>query len=242
MKIFVFSLCRNEADILPFYLRHYSAFADRIFVWDDQSTDGSRELLLANPKVTLNDWSHDSGIDEDLFLQFAYATYPLARGQADWVIWVDCDEFIYDPDLEGVLREAQEQQYEVVQTVGFNMAGDGLPADDGRQIWEILVNGVSAPVYSKPVVFRPECEIRWNRGKHDLEQCNVRLSPLPMLKLLHYRYLGAEYTRRKNLKNYDRVGLKTGDKSHGWSCSPDWKGDHSPEWAEAIKAKAYPVV
>lgn len=238
MRIIVMGICYNQADILPWFLRHYLAFADEISIWDDQSTDGSRELLQSTPWVVMRDWPHPgSGISEDLFLEFAYEWYPKARGKFDWVIWVDPDEFIYAPDVRSVL--GFQNGNDVIRTEGFNMTGDGLPQDDGRQIWEVLKAGVPAPVYSKPIVFRPEVELKWNRGKHALESCSGAVSQDAPLKLLHYRYLGAEYTRAKNAKNYDRCGV---DKGAAWSCSPEWKGEHSPEWAEMVKQNATQVL
>ena len=94
MKILVFTLTCNNADILPFWLRHYSTFADEISVWDDHSTDRTRSILKSNPKVILRDWPHKTGIDEDLFLAHWQEWYPKARGHFDWVMIVDSDEFI----------------------------------------------------------------------------------------------------------------------------------------------------
>lgn len=239
MNTWVFSLCRNEVDLVPFYLRHYKAFAEKIIVFDDWSTDGTRELLQACPMVELHNWPFDTGIDEDKFLEFAISTYRMARGHAQWVMWVDMDEIIWGDDIPTILYNARRDGFDVVQTQGFNMVGEGLPADDGRQIWEILPMGVRAPVYSKPVVFNPDIEIRWNRGKHALENCAPKMTPEPWLKLLHYRYLGRAYTAKKNAKNYERVGLKSGDKGGAWSCAPDWKGEHSADWAEAIKGHEF---
>lgn len=242
MKVIIMMLCYNQADILPFTLRHYSYFADEINVWDDASNDGSREILQAHPKVVLRDWPHPgSGINEDLFLSHAYDWYPKARGLFDWVMWVDPDEIIYAPDIKEILERELASGTDVIQTRGYNMTGKGLPKDDGRQIWEILKTGTSAPIYSKPVVFRPEVELRWNRGKHALESCSGKISE-PLLKLLHYRYLGARYTRLKNAKNYDRCGGVGGDKGAAWSCSPQWKGEHSATWARSIENNTVEVI
>jgi len=243
MKILVFVITYNCADVLPFFLRHYSEVADEISAFDDFSNDGTRELLKANPKVLLRDWPHPGcGINEDLFLAHWQEWYPKARGKFDWVMIVDPDEFIYAPALRGLLEVRVEGK--VLRPRGFNMTGDGLPKDDGRQIWEINPMGVPAPVYSKPVVFRPEIKINWIRGKHDVEHC----AEVPVncgLKLLHYRYMGATYTAAKNAKNYARCGLDSGDKGAAWSCSPGYNGpekEHSPLWAEAAKAKAVNVL
>lgn len=252
MKILVCVITHNCAREIVFFLRHYCAFADEVWAFDDKSTDETGQILQSWPKVKLEDWPYpDSGIDEELFLDFAYLTYPKAAGKFDWVIWVDPDEIIYHPNIHEVLTH-NLMKYDVIRASGFNMTGIGYPLDDGRQIWEIVQSGVRAPVYSKPIVFNPRASVRWNRGKHQLEKCNPRVSPEPLLKLLHYRYLGEDYTRQKNAKNYARCGLKNGDKAAAWTCAPNYDGrdsnhEGSPLWAEfahsvsfnAIEAELY---
>jgi len=242
MRIIVFAITYNCADVLPFFLRHYSQFADEISVWDDNSTDGTRAMLQAHPRVMLRDWPHRTGIDEDLFLAHWQEWYPKARGNFDWVMIVDPDEFLYAVNMRDMLDFQKGQKVQVIRTEGFNMAGDGLPKDDGRQIWEINPMGVPAPVYSKPVVFQPDIQINWVRGKHALENCAPVVSYLPWIKLLHYRYMGAAYTAAKNAKNYARCGLQSGDKGAAWSCAPGYTGEHSAPWAQDIINKSYNVL
>lgn len=240
MKICVFAICRNEAALIPFWIRHYTEIADAITVFDDHSDDGSRALLSEHPSIKVKDWPGNNGIDEDAFLQFAYQTYPSARGQFRWVLWVDMDEFLYHPHLKEFLRD--NQQYDVIRTTGYNMIGDGLPSYEGRQIWEVLKHGVQSSVYSKPVIFNPAATVRWNRGKHDLEACAPRLLNDSPVMLLHYRYLGEAYTRLRNRRNYQRCGFKTGDKAAAWTCAPHWQGAHSPEWAKSIQPNAVQII
>lgn len=248
MKIWIFSVCRNNADIIPWYLRHYGQFADRILVWDDRSDDGSRELLKAHPSVTLFDcpWQ---GLDEDKNLHHAYDVYPSARRKADWCFWVDMDEFVVPGQFTLGSNVAERMistlfdPSQVILTAGFNMVGDGLPRNGywHKQIYELNPMGVSAPVYSKPVVFRPEAKVRWVRGKHALEETTPSTSTKPLLKLLHYRFLGAAYTAQRNAKNFERAI----DKGVAWTCGPEYRGadkEHSPEWAEAAKQKAFNVL
>lgn len=244
MRIVVISITYNCADVLPFFLRHYGTIADEIAIWDDQSTDGTREILNNHSKVNLRDWPRPgSGIDEMLFLEFSQGIYPTAHASGfDWVMMPDPDEFLYKPDVRGVLEKAQAEGIDVIPAMGFNMLGEGLPKDDGRQIYEIHKRGMVAPVYGKPIVFRPHIHIRWNRGKHALAECNGKVADKALLKLLHYRYMGGAYTRKRNLQNYSRCGLANGDKGAAWSCSPQWRGEHSVEWAESIKDAGVNVV
>ena len=166
MKIIVFCLTHNSAEVLPFFLRHYSMFADEISVWDDNSTDDTVTLLMRNDKVVLRDWPHRTGIDEDLFLAHWQEWYPKAAYKFDWCMIPDCDEFIYSPDMLGTLALAKSVGIQVIKPRGFNLVGDGFPKDDGHsQIYELNPMGVPAPVYSKPVIFQPHIKINWIRGK-----------------------------------------------------------------------------
>lgn len=241
MTVAVCSLCYNERAILPFFLRHYATIADEINIWDDHSTDGSRDILKAHPKVVLHDWPHNNGIAEDYFLEHCYQTYPQFVGLADWVIWPDLDEFLYHPQMASVLADAKKAGHKVLASLGFNMANQGLPPDDGKsQIYDLVKLGVLAPVYNKPVIFQPDSGVRWDRGKHHL--ASPPLAHDAGIKLLHYRFLGYEYTKAKNAKNYARCGLLTGDKGAAWSCSPNYTGEHSAAWSEKMLKLAFPVV
>jgi Glycosyl transferase family 2/Methyltransferase domain len=90
---------RDEADLLPYFLQyHESLGVDRFLVVDNLSHDGTRELLLENPKVHLwqtgmRYWPANAGTAwiEVLFRAFA-------RGH--WCLVVDPDELFYYPDVE----------------------------------------------------------------------------------------------------------------------------------------------
>lgn len=239
-RLWILATCRNEAHIIPFFLRHYAAFADQILIWDDKSDDGSRELLAASPKVQLADWGHDNGLDDHWAHKFWYGKLKDCREHVQWVALVDMDEFIWAADTEEVFAKVQD--YDVGRTSGFNMVGDGFPKDDGRQIWEIHPWGVKSPIYSKPILVRPDADVNWNYGRHAIEGGAARVTPEPVMKLLHYRYMGGDYTASRNGRNYERCNLNGGDKSFAWSNAPNYCGEHSAHWAEAVKADGFNVL
>jgi Glycosyl transferase family 2 len=245
VRVWVFCHARNEAAWMPFFLRHYSSFAEQIHVFDDGSTDGTRAIVQAHPKAVLHDIPF-TGLDELALLDLAYHEYPKAINHADLVMWPDVDEFIYHPDIITALKRHLQSGYDCVRPLGFNMMGS-VPVDDGHsQIWELLRTGIRAEVYSKPVIFRPECGIRWAPGKHKLADPKPRRAPEEdptasnpwRIKLLHYRYLTEEYTRIRSARQYDR----STSKGTAWGCAPEYTGEHSAAWVTRVLPFAYDVV
>ena len=45
MKITLYTICYNEQEMLPYFLNHYSKMVDKIVVYDNYSTDNSRQIL-----------------------------------------------------------------------------------------------------------------------------------------------------------------------------------------------------
>jgi hypothetical protein len=100
-RVAAFAIVRNETYFLPHFLRHYRDLGVREFWFlDDHSTDGTRELLLAEP---------DCGViaanlkfaDQVANLRFGVAAktlVPRALFQGRWVLTVDADEFLLMPE------------------------------------------------------------------------------------------------------------------------------------------------
>lgn len=246
MRVLVLSIFYNAREVVEFYMRHYRTFADTILCFDDQSTDGTREILQHHERhsagqVMVKDWPHPgSQIDEDLFLKFYYEQVRLAgERDYDWVIIPDPDELIYAPKIRNVLWQANSDNLDMIRCVGMNLVGPHFPIDDGKsQLYEIHPFGILAPVYSKVSVVRPGADINWLRGRQGIEHCSVRMNQRASLMLLHARYFGVEYTALKNAQNYDRCP----DKTVAWSCAPTHTGEHSPGWAKAQIGNAFNVL
>ena len=122
MKTHLYTLCWNEADMLEFFFRHYDPWVDRYIVFDDQSTDGSIEILKANPKVELR---HHNRIYPDSHImsqmELLNTIWKESRGSADWVIMVDIDEHLFVPDIpmQEVLERYKAQGVTLVPALGY---------------------------------------------------------------------------------------------------------------------------
>ena len=154
-RVAVYTVCFNEELFLPYFLRHYRRYADRITLFDNHSTDRSAEIARQAGAVVR---PHDSGDEfrDDLLLQVKNNCWKECRGQGvDWVVVVDVDEILYHPDLRGFLRRSREEGVTVCTATGFNMVSDRPPTTAG-QVYEEITRGVPAPRYSKMAVFNPD--------------------------------------------------------------------------------------
>lgn len=218
MTIWVFTICKDEAALIKYFLRHYSTFADRIIVFDEQSTDGTREALAACPLVELREWQ-GRGLDDEAFVRAINTVYLEARGKADWVMWPDIDELLYAPDVRAVLAEATE---DMVLARGYALiSANGIPTGDG-QLYEIVRTGFRQPNYDKAICWRPEREIRHTIGRHSYPgqwpRCNGTVGVRARLKLLHAHHAGGvPWTAIVNRRNYERAV----NKRYAWNYAPD---------------------
>ena len=133
MRVHLYSICWNEARMLPFFFRHYDAFVDRYVIYDDGSTDGTREMLAAHPKVELRRFRREV---PDSYVQSARLLHDRvwkeSRGAADWVVMTPVDEHLTHPDMAGLWAECRRHGVTAIPALGFQMVAERFPAAPGR--------------------------------------------------------------------------------------------------------------
>ena len=204
MKIRVVSICHNEARMMPFYLRHYSSFADEIEIFDDESDDGTAKII-ANSSAKLRKCPF-KGLHDGLMIDlFESEQKRAAEDGIDWLIVPDIDEILFAKQgVRDVLESAQD--YDIVFAMGWNMMADSFPVDDGRQIWEICRYGCFVLPYCKPIICNPKANnFKWSPGRHIITGSPKFINS--KIKLLHYRLLGTDHTDQTNLRNFQRRAI-----------------------------------
>lgn len=198
MNIQVLILSYNEETILPYALRHYKTFANRITVYDALSTDNSRNICREYGAV-IQDWKTDCL--NDSIAKHVKNTGWINDHRSDWVICVDADELVYFPKgVQYTLEQYQAQKIGVVKCHGFEMFSETLPTTSGQIYDELKMGGRDDKWYDKPVLFSPKqvCSIDFSVGAHtctwiDIDkndrQCPQVDTELPTY-LLHYHHIG----------------------------------------------------
>lgn len=209
MIVHVYAVCWNEEVILPYFLRHYGSFADKIFIFDNESSDHSPEIIDACPKATRIPVK-TGGACSERSQRECKMKYVESRGVADWAILVDLDEFIYHPNIVGVLEHYKKWWIALPKVAGFEMVSLETPTGPG-QLYEYVKTGIPSDGYSKRVVLSPGIDIELSPGCHttkvlgrDSGKVSAE-SEKAELKLLHYRFLGREFFIKRNSERRERL-------------------------------------
>lgn len=99
MKIFAIMLVKNEADIVGYVLKKAEKWADKIFIIDNGSTDGTWEIIQSMKDEIITPWKQDfspfrRGMRADVFNEFRH----LSTKEDWWCYALDADEvYIENP-------------------------------------------------------------------------------------------------------------------------------------------------
>jgi len=194
MIIHAHILAFNEEKILPFTLDYYSRFCEKIFVYDNMSTDNSDEIYKKYEKVIVIKWDSNNEINELNYVNIKSNGYKQYSRHVDWVIVCDCDEFLYHPRLIEKLTYYKENGITVPRINGHDMVSNNFPEYDGDLITNKIKTGSEVyPPFCKNIIFNPKLNVQYGIGGHSFQANNAVYSNSPELKLLHYKFLGVNY-------------------------------------------------
>ena len=77
MKIFAIMLVKNEVDIVGYVLKEAEKWADKIFILDNGSTDGTWELIQSMKNDVITPWKqyfgdYHNGLRADVYNEFKH--------------------------------------------------------------------------------------------------------------------------------------------------------------------------
>lgn len=229
LKIKLFTFFYNEAFLIPFYLNHYW-WADQIHAIVSQSSDNTRHLLAADPRVHIEDFEFPDGIDDVLKINHLNSRVEACSQGFDWVMVPDADEFYWPRGhVSGDPRQLLQvvgNEYTAHRACMWHVFRHRTDADlDPRnpRVVQQRRHGISDRTcdrsihYQKPSIIRPGHGIRFGVGQHTLDDN-------PAIKFSPYAFDGAHWqnadpcfavirTCRDRRDHMSKANLERG---HGW--------------------------
>ncbi len=207
-KIHLYTFCYNEEKIIPYFLRHYLRFVEKIIVLDNYSNDASASLFKAHKNIFVTRYDTNNEYREDIKQNLSNKIWKKSRGHADFVILCHIDEFLYHPHLSEILVMMKEKGHTVLKPIGYDMISRSFPTS-GQDIYAEINEGKRDRMFDKIVLFDPNAikETNYYPGAHAaIPEGKVKVyKDDPDLKLLHYRYLGLEYILDKHKNRAERM-------------------------------------
>lgn len=176
----------NESDIIGMTIKHYQKFCDRVVLYDNFSTDNTRDIALAlGADVRL--FGIEGQLNDKEYLKVKNHCWK--QSQANWVFIVDADEIVQ------VTREQLlNADGNIFNTYGWQVFSESFP----RETFEEITTGFHDPNYSKLAVFKPSLEeIDYVYGCHVANPKGKIKFCSEVLPLFHYRNIGG-YQRLSN--------------------------------------------
>jgi hypothetical protein len=118
-EVRLFSVVRNEAPRLPYFLRYYSERGvDRFFIVDNDSTDSTSDVLLGHKHVHVfyTSEKYSQSRYGAAWLETLLAQY----GRDHWCVVADADEFVVYPGWEYLSIPQLCQYFDLEQASAFH--------------------------------------------------------------------------------------------------------------------------
>ena len=208
--IHLYASCYNGEVILPYFLRHYSQFVDKITIFDNYSTDSSELIAKQYDNVQFEKFDTNNKFNEDVLMSIRNHCWKNSKGNADFVIVCDMDEFLYHPDIHSFVQTLKKLQFTLAKPFGFDMIHESIPKTHD-QIYDEIKYGIRWSPYDKIIIFDPNKikAINYGPGSHSCSpegQIKIYKND-ENLKLLHYKNLGLEYLLEKNKLSLKRLSF-----------------------------------
>ena len=243
MRTVLYTLCWNEADMLPFFFNHYDTWVDRYYIHDDGSTDGSLDILHAHPKVEVRRF--ERCYPESFVLShqaFQNETWKESRRDADWMIITALDEHLHLPQasMRDYLEARMADGTTLIPAIGFQMLADDLPSPENR-LCDSRTIGAPYDMMNKLSIFNPRAvEPNYTVGRHQaFHDGTVRYPEQDRLMLLHYKYVGFERTIARH--RAQQTGLRALDLANKWGFHYSWTPEQLQQEIDSYAANAIDI-
>ena len=209
--VHVYALSWNEHDLLPLFFKNYS-WVDKFIFLDYDSDPVDQRMMMEGPKAEIVSMGIKQ-LDDEYIRHVKNNIWKQSRGEADWVVVQDFDEFVYHPDMPKVLEKLTSDEYTVVQCEQWDVVGDRVPTEMAG------LRGFRNPRADKCLMFNPNKieEINYIIGAHGANPTGtVKISERSVAQM-HMKFAcGLDYFLWRRVSSSKKLCAK--NRAMKWGC------------------------
>lgn len=207
MKIFAISVVKNEADILAQSLQAASRWADKIFILDNGSTDGTWEIAQSLASDKIIPWKQDTSPFYDGIRAQVYQKFKHLASDGDWWCFrLDADEFYIDDPRQFLAMVPQNHHFVVTDTIQFRLTREDF-SDNKAPAGIKDIRYHDKQTWSEARFFRHRPHMEWTTAMERPKHMGVMHKR--RIKLKHYQFRSLEQIKQ-------RVAVRTQAKQNGF--------------------------
>lgn len=241
MTVVGIAMVRDEADVIAGTLAHMAGEVHALYVADNRSIDGTRDLLakaaaeLPIPLTVLDDLD-PAYYQADKMTALAARVAAELGGDDLWIVSFDADELWYSP--HGRIRDVLgEVHVNVVEAALFNHFRTSLDEPD-EDPFRSMVWRTQHPAALGKVAFRWRPGARLHQGNHSVELPHDPMYGLrsSVLELRHFPYRAADQflsKARNGAEAYELTDLPADMGAH-WRAYGEMLDRHGPDYVRGV--------
>lgn len=231
-RVEAYIIAWNKEETIGFTIQHYKRFCNQVILYDNFSTDRTRDIAEAfGADVRL--FGISGVLDDAEYLKIKNNCWK--GSNADFVIVLDDDEILYEESITLILRDARMNGQTIFKPQGYNMHSDAMP----KKEWLEITTGWKDDDYSKLCIFDPKSvDIGFQYGCHthqkDFPKGRLIYGP-NKIYLLHYCFIGGVDRIIKRWAEYEPRRQKSSVNIR-WNLGHRYSKKESEirqEWAES---------
>jgi len=217
-------LVKNEADVVGYCLTEAAKWADFIYVYDNESTDGTWEIVQGLKSKQIIPWKQHNKVYQDGIRADAFNEFRGNSSEGDWWLKLDADDF-YRPEFRQQLAGIPAG-HDVVWTVTLDYQ---LTDKDLRELdFEAPADKILPSLryyksaYSEPHAFRYRKRLSWTPATAWPRHMGVAARTRPPLK---------HYPHRSPKQIQARLDLRREMRAKGFK---GWQHASQTTWQEKV--------
>ncbi len=194
-------LVKNEADIVASVLKDAEKWADKIFILDNGSTDGTWEIINSLKDDVITPWKQDFGayhygLRADVYNEFK----DLAQPGDCWCFKLDADEFYYDNHRELLYKLQKKDGLVAKKSLDYYLCEEDCTSYNFTGNFEkdrTFIKHVRNSCWAEPRFFKETGNIKWESKPENHYPSNCGRLSRQYIMVKHYQFRSPQQMQKR---------------------------------------------